>query len=161
MRRSPVTRLFTTLLFVTACIGWSQNNDRETAGRAARGRFDSARFRERMMQHVRDQLDATEQEWQVIQPLVDEVITRRREVNRSPGTGRRRRQDEPQQETTATLRTTIDNPASTPADLQAALQQFRASRRQQQAALEKAQDMLTRALTVRQEATLVLMGILE
>lgn len=56
-------------------------------------RFDPAQMRQRMEQNIQDQLGVTDEEWKAIQPLVDNVLTLRMQVNAGGfgGMGRGRR----------------------------------------------------------------------
>jgi hypothetical protein len=144
--------------------------------RPGRGNFDPEQVRQRMMERYREQLEVkSDDEWKVIETRIGKVIDARREVGfggafgRGPGRrggngegdqgGRRRAfAGEPSPEAEA-LQKAIE--AKAPADeIKAKLAKYRESRKAKEAALASAQDELRKVLSVRQEATAVLAGLL-
>ena len=154
------------------------------------GNFDPAQFRQRMMEQVRQNLSVTnEEEWGVIQPLIQKVMDARREafvgggMGMGPGGpppgggqggpprdgaqgggpggpgGRGGFGPQPSAEQEA-LRKVIGGEASVP-QIKDALAKFRAARKDKQAKLEAAQSELRNVLTLKQEAQAVLMGLLQ
>jgi hypothetical protein len=132
-------------------------------------------FRQRMAERLKESLKATDEEWTVIQPLLDKVTTKQREAGGSRfggfgGGGRRGGGDAPsggeqaprpgQAESTA-LRTALENEATSADDLKAKMAALREFRKKSAAELATAREDLRKVLTVRQEATLVSAGILE
>ncbi len=145
-------------------------------------------FRQRMNEHLKAELKATDEEWAVIQPLLEKVQTKMREANpRGFGFGGRggnrpgggpggnpggpgaggppppdnrggNRNGSPE---TEALRNALASDSSAPADIQTKLAALRAARKKSAGELEQARQDLVKVLTQRQEATLVLMGILE
>jgi hypothetical protein len=151
-----------------------------------RGDFDPQRFQQemqqRMSEYFRSQLVVTnDAEWGVIEGRLNKVVRSRMETMFSGGGmgmfGAMRRGGgggeggqraagmmrglgmEPSPEAEA-LQKAIDAEAPTE-QIKAALQKFREARKRKQAELAKAQDDLRDVLTLRQEATLVSMGILD
>ncbi len=155
-------------------------------GGGGRGNFDPEQMRQRMMERYREQLEVKgDDEWKVIQPRIEKVNTARREVgfggmgmgrggmmarpggrggDNAPGGDQaqndRRRQmgGTPNPEAEA-LQKAIEAKASSE-ELKSVLAKYRASRKDKEAALEKAQDELRKILSVRQEAIAVSMGLL-
>ena len=134
-------------------------------------------MQQRMMDYFRQQLAVTnDDEWGVIQERLSKVMKLRTEALMSGGAGMmagmrrnggnggagfRGFQALSQPDPTAdSLRNAIDNNAPN-AQVKAALDKFRDSQKQKQAELAKAQEDLRSVLTVRQEAALVLGGMLQ
>ena len=146
--------------------------------RPGRGNFDPAQFRERMMERYREQLDVkSDDEWKVISERIDKVMDARREVGFGGfgrGFGRPPRGDgnegdqgrrrggfggEPSPEAEA-LQKAIEAKASAD-EIKSKLAKFREARKDKEAKLAKAQDDLRKVLSVRQEASAVLAGLLQ
>jgi hypothetical protein len=149
-------------------------------GRPGRGNFDPAQFQQRMMDGVRDQLGFTnDTDWSAVQPLVQKVMDARRDVGTGNGMRmmfQRRNRDQnggdnnnrprnnpffgtPSPEFTA-LQTALDNNA--PDDqIKDLLTRYQASQKAKQDKLKAAEENLRAVLTVKQEATATLLGLLE
>ncbi len=145
--------------------------------------FDPARMREMMEQRMREQLGATEQEWKVLGPRVMKVSELNRQISGfgrgfgGPGFGGRRggpmggpqggQPGAPQRELTEVekaseqLQTTLEDTAATPDKIKAQLTALRAAKEKTKQELAVAQQELRKVVTVRQEAQLVLMGMLD
>ena len=147
-----------------------------------RGNFDPEQMRQRMMERYREQLEIKgDDEWKAIEPRVTKVMEARRDVGfgggfgfRGPGGPRRggdeggggrdggRRREfggQPSPEAEA-LQKAIEAKASNE-EIKTKLAKFREARKAKEANLEKAQDDLRKVLTVRQEASAVMMGLLQ
>lgn len=132
------------------------------------GRFDPEQMRERMRETWKQRLKATDEEWAVIEPLITKVTEARR-MTRPPagrgGPGGARppegAEDSALRKATDALRQAVEDEAAPPETLKARLDELRAARAAAEAELKKAQDELRGVLTVRQEAQLVLMGLLD
>ena len=161
-------------------------NDNNDGGRGGPpgGNFDPAQFRQRMMEQTRKNLNVTnDEEWGVIQPLIQKVMDARRETfsGGGPGMGMgfggpppgggpggpppdggpggpRGFGPQPSAEQQA-LQKVLSSNATNP-QIKDALAKFRASRKDKQAKLEAAQGELRNVLTLKQEAQAVLMGLL-
>ncbi len=142
-------------------------------------------WRQRMADRIKTQMKATDDEWSVIQPLLEKVETKMRESmgrrfggmagggrggpRRGPGgdnngggntdAANNRPQPAGAAETQA-LRTTLDGDASTN-DIKAKLQAVRDQRKKSDAELASTREDLKKVLNLRQEAVLVLMGVLD
>jgi Spy/CpxP family protein refolding chaperone len=161
------------------------NNDRQNRrnrdggqggpGGPGGGNFDPAQFQQRMMERTKEQLEITDDtEWKALEPLVQKVMDARREtmsgLGRGFGRGNRGGGDNnnggprggfggtPSPEAEA-LQKAIDAKAPN-AEIKAALAKYNEARKAKQAALEKAQAELRKALTPRQEAIAAVNGLL-
>jgi len=146
--------------------------------------FDPAQMRQMMEQRMREQLGATEQEWKVLGPRVMKVSELNRQISGFGrggmmfGGGRRGgpqggpgqpggRPGAPERELTAVekaqeqLRTTLENTAATPDQIKTQLTALRGAKEKTKQELAAAQQDLRKVVTVRQEAQLVLMGMLD
>lgn len=157
--------------------------ERQQPGAEARRGDRRARmeqFRLRMQERMREQLGASQEEWKVLQPRIEKVQQLQRQVRggfrafgrrmgrrgRRPGEGQRpegaaeREQTEVEKKTEA-LRNLLEDEASGAGAIKAALGALRKARQKAQQELVAARKQLRGVVTVRQEAQLVLMGMLE
>lgn len=162
-------------------------------------------FRKRMEERLKAALKVSDEEWAVLQPLIEKVQTKQREAmgsrfggfggpggppggfggfadrRRGPdggggapdGGGERRRGpdggggdrgpggDRGGSPEGQALRATLENENATPDEIKAKLAAVRESRKKAAAELEAARAELQKVVTVRQEAVLVAMGMLE
>lgn len=131
-------------------------------------------FRQRMEERMKEMLGVNDEEWKVLQPRIEKVQTLSREARggmgfRMFGRGRRGRGGEqgPQREQSeiekkmSDLQKVLENKDATPEQIKTNLTAYRTAREKVQKDLEKAQKDLREIVTVRQEAQLVLMGVLE
>ena len=152
-----------------------QEGERRQRG-GDRGNFDPAEFQKRMMERVREQLEVkSDDEWKVIEPRVTKVMEARRDASMGGGFGGRSGRPpggggdqggggrspfggEPSPEAEA-LRKAVE--AKAPAEeIKAKLAKFREVKKVKEATLAKAQDELKKVLSLRQEATAVMSGLL-
>lgn len=145
-----------------------------------RGRqFDPERMRQMMEQRMKEQLGATDQEWKVLGPRVMKVSELNRQISGFGGGmfgGRRGgpqgsrpgdRPGAPERELTAVekateqLQTSLENTSTPPEEIKKQLTALRAAKEKTKQELAAAQQELRKVLTVRQEAQLVLMGMLD
>jgi hypothetical protein len=150
--------------------------------RGGRGNFDPEQMRQRMMERYREALDVkSDDEWKLIEARITKVTDARREIGFGGGgfRGGRRGGDtngggnasatdqggrrgfggttSPEVES---LQKAVE--AKAPAEeLKAKLAKVREARKQKEATLAKAQDELRKVLSVRQEASAVLLGLLQ
>ncbi len=137
-------------------------------------------FRKRMQDRLKASLKVSDEEWAVIQPLVEKVQAKQREAGGGRGGfggggrrgggggqagsatdgGQRNAQRGGSAESQA-LRTTLENENASPEEIQAKLSALRDSRKRAGEELAQAREELRKVLTVRQEASFVLMGMLE
>jgi len=147
-------------------------------GGGGRGNFDPAQFQQRIMGNIRDQLGFTnDTDWNAVQPLVQKVLDARRDMggvgmgmmmrrnrgnDQGGGGGRPQRNNffgTPSPEATA-LQNALDNNAPD-AQVKDLLDRYRASQAKKEAALKTAQENLRAVLTIKQEGTAALMGLVD
>jgi hypothetical protein len=183
-----ITKSFAATLAATVltCISIANAQDATPAagnGGNRRGNFNPEEFRQRMDDRLKTALKVTDDEWAVIKPLVDKVNTVRasggggfggRGGGRGPGGGTAggaapaagqpaapgggNRGGSPESQA---LRAALDSESSTPDDIKAKLAAVRDARKKNAAALDAARTDLRKVLTLRQEAVLVSMGMLD
>jgi hypothetical protein len=129
------------------------------------GRFDPVQFQQRMMRHIRQDLNVTnDNEWSVIQPLVQKVMDTRREADMGMGGGPGGfGPGGPGGPQSAVERQTLQKALASKApvaEVKDALDKFRTARKDKQDKLEAAQANLKSVLTTKQEAQAVLLGLL-
>lgn len=142
--------------------------DRGQRGGERGQRMDPEQMRQRMAERMREQLQISEEEWQVLQPRIDAVTNAQRDL-RGGGAwgGGRRGGGEAQQPQSAVarasqeLRQALSNENATEQEINQSLEAYRAARKTAEEALETARNQLRELLTPRQEAQLVLMNVLE
>jgi hypothetical protein len=144
-------------------------------GRRGRGNFDPAQMRQRMEDRMKEQLGVSADEWKVLQPKLEKVMTARRDTMGGFGFGGRGgrnrgadqgaqpsdRQESKVAKAQNELRTTLDNSSASSAEIDAKLKALRSAREQARKDLAAAQRDLKEVCTPRQEAVLVLDGWLE
>jgi hypothetical protein len=161
------------------------NNGGGFGGGGPGGNWDPAKFEERMLERVRQNLAITnDEEWTAVQPLVQKVMQARRETggmgmgmgmgpggpppgggpggppnDAQSGSDRPRRFGPPASAEQQALQKALTDNASLP-QVKDALAKYRAARKEKQSKLEAAQADLKSVLTSRQEAQAVLMGLL-
>ena len=154
-----------------------RGGDRER-GPGGPGGFDPARIREFMLNRVKEQLAPSDEEWQVLQPKIEKVMDARQEqmggfgfggggMGGFGGGGRGGREGGQEREprnaserAVRELRTAIDSNASAD-QIAAKLTALREARAKAQANFKAAQEDLKGVVTAKQEAQLVLSGMLE
>ena len=125
-------------------------------------------------EQMREQLDADDNEWKVIQPLLRDVQTKQRATMAGmfgggrggrgggpggPGGGAGRGGVEnPERDA---LRTALESDSTETAEIKAKLKAFRDAREKREKELADSRKKLQEVLSVRQEAELVMMGVLE
>jgi len=143
-------------------------------------RFDRAQMRQMMEQRMQEQLASSPEEWKTLGPLVMKVYDLNQLLSGSGrggmfGSGRRGPQTDqpgagqgtPARELSAVekasdqLRTTLEDTAAKPEDITKQLAALRTAKQATKKELATAQQELRKAVKVRQEAQLVLMGLLD
>lgn len=137
------------------------------------GGFDPAQWRERMSKMMQEQLGATDDEWKVLSPKIEKVQTAQREsfggfgmmgFGRRPGGPGGGMSAQPQSKVAQAqmdLRTLLENKDAAPADIAGKLKALREARAKAREEVQATQKSLKELVTQRQEAVLVLMGVLE
>ena len=173
-------------LVATAVIGgcWlaqavSQDGAERQPRRGGR-RMNMEEFRKRMQERIRDSLGSSEEEWKVLGPKIEKVQQIQRQSRggfRGGRMGGRRggrrggeatggatapqREQSEVEKKTAALRALLQDEASGPQAIKAALAALRKAREKAQLELAAARKELRVIVTVRQEAQLVLMNVLD
>ena len=159
----------------------------DRGGQRGPGRFDPERMRQMMAERMKEQLGADDEAWKVIQPRLMKVMELNRQASGGPGRGgmffggfrrprggadaqgpggRREPQGQPERELTPVekagdqLRTTLENQSASPEQIKNELTALRGAREKAKQQLGAAQQELRQILTLRQEAQLVLVGVL-
>jgi len=139
-------------------------------GGGGRGNFDPAAMQERTVDRTITDLELKDEEATVIKPLLTEVVKcqmsqmmgrmgggRGGRGGAAAGAGGGRTQAPEIQ----ALRDAVDNTSTPAAELQAKMKAVRDARKKAEEALQKAREALRKAVTARQEAQLLLSGILD
>jgi hypothetical protein len=151
----------------------------------ARRGFDPEQMRVRMMDRMKTELSASDEEWTVIQPLLQDVMTKQRATAAgrfggmaAMGAPRGRPQAEGQERgrperpgagggavmgsgEVEALSKALESPNTSAAELKAKLAEVRSARQKADSELKTAREELRKVLTLRQEASLVVMGLLD
>jgi len=155
--------------------------------RGGGGNFEE--FQKRMSERMKTSLKVTDDEWAVLQPLIEKVQAKQRESmggrfggfgrgggpgGGGPGGGGQGgggqggagggggdRADRGGSPESQALRTALENESTPPEELKAKLNAVRDARKRSAGELASAREDLRKVVTVRQEAVLVSMGILE
>jgi hypothetical protein len=139
------------------------------------GRFDPEQARQSRMERYKELLGVTDEEWKALQPKMEKVMTAQREVmagamggffggrggpGGGPG-GQDTTNQSPVAKATSDLRTAIEDKSASAEDIGKKLAALRQARDKAREDWTKAQKELKELLTQKQEATLVLRGMLE
>lgn len=156
-------------------------------GRGGRGNFDPEQMRQRMIDNYKEQLGMTDEEVKAIMPKIEKVQQLQRDSRSGGfpfgfggpgggpggfggrggdrgGRGGDRQGDQPQSavaKATSDLRTAVQDKAASADDISKKLTALRQAREKAKSDVAAAQKDLRELLTQKQEAALVLMGILE
>ena len=129
-----------------------------------------------MTDRMKKNLGASDEEWTIIEPRLTKVMRLSREtglgsgiammMQRRGGPGQQRpgqadREQGKVSKATQQLRTTLENKEAKPEEIKAKLTAVRKAKEQARQELSKAQQQLREVLSLKQEAQLVLMGMLE
>jgi len=171
LRLKHVFAMVIAILAMSAGSAFAQNQNQQ---RGQRGNFDPAQFRQRAMDRIKEQLGANDDEWKVIEPKVDKVMNAQRESRGGfggfggrGGGGGGGGGGADQQPTTAVgkagadLRTTLEDKNAAPETIAKKLATLREAREKGRKDVADAQKELKEILTQRQEAVLVINGMLE
>jgi hypothetical protein len=125
---------------------------------------DFAQMRQQFAERIKEMLGTPDDEWKVLQPMIEKVQQLQREGfprGMGPGGPDANQPQSAAQVAAGALRALTDNDKAAPADIKTALDAVRKFRAKAKADLSAAQEELRAVLTSRQEATLVLLGMLE
>ncbi len=134
-------------------------------GRGGRGGFDPAQWRQRMMDGIKESLGVADEEWKLLQPKIEKITTLQQQLRGGMFGGRRGGAEgaptsEVEQKAQA-LRTALENKETKNDELAQKATALRTAREKVRTEIAKAQTELRELLTPRQEAQLVLQGILD
>jgi len=148
----------------------AQAQDNTNNNQNRRGNFDPAQMRERFMNSIKEQLKADDDEWKVLSPKIEKLMTAQRDARTGGGGFGRRpggggggdnQPTTPVAKASADLRTVLENKVTPAEDIAKKLAALREARDKARADLAAVQKELKEVLTQRQEAVLVTMGMLE
>lgn len=144
------------------------------------GGFDPAQWRERMNKMMQEQLGASDEEWKVLSPKIEKVQTAQRDSfggfgmmgfgrrggpggppggPGGPGAGNQPQSKIAQAQTD--LRSMLDKKDAGAPEIASKLTAYREAREKARKEVQESQKILKDLVTQRQEAVLVLMGVLE
>jgi hypothetical protein len=147
-----------------------------------RGQFDPEQMRQRMAERMKEQLGVDDAAWKVMEPRLQKVMDLSRQAGgggrgmmfgmmggpggqrpgqEGRGPGGQQRELSPVEKAMEQLQTTLDNPSASPEEIKKQLTALRTAREKARQELATAQQSLREILTVRQEAQLVRMGMLD
>ena len=165
----------TTQLFAQDGNGGDQPR-RQRGGPEGERRFDPEQMRQRMIEALKERLGTDEEEWQVMEPKITRLVAAQQELRAGgmrggpggpggPG-GRGGEGQEPENaselaKAASSLRETLRNEQAPAEEITKNLEAFRAAREKAETELQAAREDLKGIVTARQEATLVMMGMLE
>ena len=146
----------------------------DTGGQGGPGggqrRFDPAQFRQRMLDRMKDELGASDDEFKAIQPKLEKVFELQRDARGGGMRGGRRggpdaaATDQPKsavQKAQEDLRKTLENKDAPADEIKTKMVALRDAKSKAKEDLVKAQADLRDLLTQRQEAVLVMAGLLD
>ncbi len=138
---------------------------------------DFSQMRQRMSERMKEMLGASDDEWKVLQPKIESIQQRQRESSgmggmmmmfggggggfRPPGAPADDQPKSDVRQKTADLRTVTDNKDAKPQEIKAKVDALRAAREKARAELQKQQGELRELITIRQEAILLTLGVME
>lgn len=125
-------------------------------------------MQERMLERYQETLGLSDTEFEAVKPLLNDVMEKRRQVAAMGGRmgfggprGFGGFGDDDSNTAADALQQTLENENADAATINDKLKAFRSERDKAEKALKQSRDKLRKVLTTRQEATLVLMGILD
>ncbi|MFH1742602.1 MAG: hypothetical protein ABIH23_26660 [bacterium] len=138
-------------------------------GQRPQGGFDPAAMQARMLEGLKEKLGTSDEEWKAIGPLVENVMDKQRETRmggmgrgmRMGGRGGRGGSDAEANPELDALRQALESESTEAAVIKSKLEAVRQIRKKNEDELKKAREELRQVLTVRQEANLVLIGMLD
>ena len=140
--------------------------DAQPPQREGRRQADPAQMRERMMNNIKEQMGVSDDQWKALAPKVEKVMNLQREMRAGGmGGGRGGDANNPPQgkvaEAQRDLRTVLENKSAPEADIAKKLAAYREARDKAREELQAAQKDLKQGVMPRQEAALVVNGLLE
>ena len=158
------------ILGVLAVFGLSLALAQE-GSRRGRSRWTPEQIRQRSMERIKEALAPSEDEWKVLEPKLNKVLTLAREAGVSSMRRTRRRRgsdtDPAAGEQSDVAKATqglvkiLENKEAKPEEIKAKLKALRDARKKAMEALAKARKPVGETAKLRQEAQLVLMGVID
>lgn len=154
----------------------NDSGQRDQGRGGGRGNFDPAQWRQRMEEQMKQDLGATDDEWKVIQPKLEKVSNAQRGMRGGmfgmmggrgrggPGGDRGPGGDQPQSpvsQASSDLQKVLENKDASAEQIASKLTALREAREKAKVELAAAQKDLKEVLTARQEAVLVVRGLLD
>lgn len=178
MKATPTILLSAIALAASAFLATAQDAPPQNRGDRGNRGGTPEEFRARMEERIKTSLKVTNDEWTVLQPLIEKVTTKQREAmsgrfggfggrggdrggDRGGAPGGERGADRPGAAESQALRDALEKDSTTAEELKAKLDAIRETRKKATAELAAAREELKKVVTVRQEAVLFSMGILE
>jgi chromosome segregation ATPase len=140
----------------------------------SRGGFDPAQWRQDRLDRMKDELGAKDDEWQVLQPKVEKIMKlqmesfasrlsgrRDRGSDRGSDRGRSEMADSAVGKASADLRSALDDKSIAPEEIAKRLATLRQARESVKQEMAKAQQEVKELLSQRQEAVMVMNGMLD
>ena len=132
-------------------------------------RFDPQQMNERYLMRVKETLGVSDEEWQVLKPKVEKVRVAQMNIQRRGGGMRMGQRSEgnidagisPLDKAYRDLQAVLGNKDASAKDIATKLAALREARKKSEDELAEAKKQLKELLTQRQEAQLVLMGLLD
>lgn len=157
--------------------GGGQRRQGDPRQRGERGGFDREAMQERIMAMMQERMGVSNEEWTVIKPRLSKVMKLSMDASgmrgmfgrgrggRGGDRGQQRPETDAQssgvQKASADLQETLEKEAPTAAEIKAKLTALRGAREKAKQELVTSQKKLREVLTLKQEAQLVMMGLLD
>jgi hypothetical protein len=133
------------------------------------GGFDPQQMRQRIVERMKEQLGASDEDWKELEPRIERVFNLQRSTRMGGfgamgfgGRGGEGQQDQSEvARASRELRSTLDNPNASAQEIEQRLTAYREAREKSEKELTQARTELKELLTQRQEAQLVMLGLLE
>ncbi|MBN1517804.1 hypothetical protein JXA32_14665 [Candidatus Sumerlaeota bacterium] len=168
-----VTGVMVLLLAAVAYLPAQDTGGRQRGGPEGGGPGGGGRggdFRARMMERQKEELNVTDEEWQVIEPLLTKVSEKQQSLRmaqfrgmmgRRGGQGGGPWDDQEMPAAVTELQTLLEQENPSADEIKAKLAAYREWRTQLEDDLNAAREELKKVLTLKQEAQMVMMGVLE
>ena len=128
--------------------------------RGQRSQFDPAQMMTRMLERYKEDLGSTDEEWKVIEPLLKKTLEARMQAQMG-GFFRRGGPSQTVNPEVEALDKALESKDTPSDEIKTKLAAYRDAQKKKDDALQKTRDELRKVLTIRQEAQLVLSGVLD
>jgi hypothetical protein len=149
----------------------SGNNNNNNGQQRQRGNFDPSQWRQQIMDRMKEQLGSSDDEWKVLEPRVQKVMDLQRDTRggmmggfgrtRGGDSNRTSSNDSAVQKAQGDLRSALEDKSISADEIAKRLATYRQAKETAKAELTKAQADLKELLSQRQEAQLVMFGMLD